>query len=117
MLTLSGVGRFPPQAHKPPRVLWAGIDDQPALLQLQQQVKVTLTTLDYQADEWPFHPHIALARLKTEKPLTALDAFLNKHSAFQTAAIPVNQFALFSSTLTPQGARYKKEMVYTLDHA
>jgi 2'-5' RNA ligase len=116
-VTLNGVGRLPPQQRQPPRVLWTGIENQPALLRLQQRVTAALTPLGFEADGRPFSPHITLARLKTEKPLPAVDAFLKAYSQFKTAAIPIREFVLFSSTLTPQGARYRREAVYALDHA
>ncbi len=114
-LTLLGIGRFPSQQRRPPRVLWVGVGAQPALPALQQQVTTALLAVGCQADDRPFSPHITLARLKTTQPLPAMDAFLKQHPQWTIPAIHVNAFVLFSSTLTPQGAHYRREAVYTLD--
>lgn len=113
-MALSGVGRFPPAERRPPRVLWAGVDAPPALRQLQAQVTEALVGSGFSADDRPFSPHITLARLKAERPLAEVNRFLEQQRDFQTASFPVEQFTLFSSTLTPQGARYAAQAVYPL---
>ena len=113
-LRLAQVGRFPPPAHAAPRVLWVGVQPHPALLTLQQRVTAALTALGFEAEDRPYSPHITLARFKTRQPLPALDRFLSQHASFQLDPIPVKEFVLFSSQLTPQGAHYHHEAVYPL---
>lgn len=113
-LSLTGVGRFPPGERRPPRVLWAGIAPQPALNQLQAQVSAALTDLDFEADEREFSPHVTLARLKTERSLPETTEFISAHESFRAGPVGVTAFALYSSQLTPQGARYRHEAVYPL---
>lgn len=113
-LTLSGVGRFPARRKQPPRVLWVGIDPEPALDDLHQQVTTAMAGLGFVPEDRPFRPHITLSRLKTREPLPEVDAFLDAHSAFQASHVPVTEFVLFSSELSPQGARYQREAVYAL---
>ncbi len=113
-MALAGVGRFPPAGRRPPRVLWAGVDAPPALHQLQAQVSAALVGAGFRANERPFSPHITLARLKAERPLAEVNRFLEQQRDFQTAPFPVEQFTLFSSTLTPQGAQYAVQAVYRL---
>ena len=113
-LTLTGVGRFPKRRKQPPRVLWAGIDAEPALTQLHHQVTTALTDIGFEAEDRPFSPHITLARLKTREPLPEVDAFLSAYRAFHTPAIAITEFVLFSSVLAPQGARYQREAVFAL---
>jgi 2'-5' RNA ligase len=57
---------------------------------------------------------MTLARLKTREPLPEVDAFLNRHRAFRVAAISIHEFVLFSSVLSPQGARYEREAIFAL---
>jgi 2'-5' RNA ligase len=113
-LMLSGVGRFPPGDRKPPRVLWAGINSQPRLNRLQAGVSAALTAAGFPAEEHPFSPHLTLARLKTERPLPEAAQFLAAHQSFQAGPIPISAFALYSSILSPDGARYAHEAVYPI---
>lgn len=113
-LTLAGVGRFPQNPRRPPTVLWAGIQEQPALARLHQQVTAALVGLGFTAESRPFSPHVTLARLGDRVPRPAVDAFLQDHRAFRIEAIPIHEFVLFSSVLRPEGARYTREAVYPL---
>lgn len=113
-MALSAVGRFPPQDRQPPRVLWAGVESSDGLRALHAQVTAALTGLGFQADDRPFNPHITLARLKTDRRLPELNAFLEDHRGLRTAAFPVTEFTLFSSQLLPKGALYRQEAVYPL---
>ena len=113
-LSLTGVGRFPKRRKQPPRVLWVGIDAEPVLVQLHAQVTTALAKIGFASEDRPFSPHITLARLKTRDPLPEVDAFLGAHSAFRAPAIAITEFILFSSVLTPQGARYEREAVFSL---
>lgn len=113
-LTMQGVGRFPLGEKKPPRVLWGGLAEQPALIDLHRQVTAALAGLGFEPEDRAFSPHITLARLKTERPSTETSRFIETHKNFHIDAIPVTAFALYSSTLTPQGAQYRHVAVYPL---
>lgn len=113
-LTLNGAGRFPKDGRQTPRVLWAGVQSHPGLMALQKNVTAALTGIGFVAEDRPYSPHVTLARLQTERPLPAVDAFLNAHRNFQTEPMPVTEFVLFSSVLLPEGPRYRREAVYGL---
>ncbi len=113
-LMMQGVGRFPPGQKKPPRVLWVGLNAQPALSDLHRQVTAALVGLGFPAEERPFSPHITLARLKTERPSPETERFIEANRPFQAGPIAISAFALYASTLTPQGALYTHEAVYPL---
>lgn len=113
-LTLTGVGRFPKRHRQPPRVLWVGIDAEPALAQLHEQVTTALAEIGFEPEHRPFSPHITLARFKTREPLPEVDALLNAHGAFRVPSIAITEFVLFSSALTPQGPLYEREAVFAL---
>lgn len=113
-LALSGMGRFPPSEKKAPRVLWAGITPDNGLNALHNAVETALETVGFPAEGRPFNPHITLARLKTHKPAPEADAFLRAGSGFRTSAFRVDEFLLYESQLTPQGARYTHLGCYPL---
>lgn len=113
-LTVQGTGRFPGNPHKPPTVLWVGLSEPPELLELQRQVENVLKPLGFRPEKRPFSPHITLARLKAFKPVPELDRFIEKHHRFMAGVVQVNEFILFESKLTPQGAEYTQEAVYPL---
>lgn len=113
-LSLKGVGRFPPRHRQAPRVLWVGVDAASTLGVLHQRVSEALSTIGFVSDSRPFNPHITLARLKTQTPLPQVDRFLHDHAGFETPTIAINEFVLFSSTLTPDGAKYNCEAVFPL---
>ncbi len=62
-LVARGLGAFPSPTS--PRVLWAGIDEQPALAALQQDVERWMQDLGFPAEERAFHPHLTLGRVST----------------------------------------------------
>ena len=58
-LKISRTATFGP-AHKP-RVVFAAVEDNQALMQLQRHVLEAIEPLDFKLDPKPFHPHITLA--------------------------------------------------------
>jgi len=113
-LSLQGVGRFPPNPKKAPRVIWVGIHAPPELTTLHRQVSAALKTVGFKPDRKPFTPHITLARLKSHRPSPQADRFLERHHNFDAGTFTVSEFALIRSELSPQGAVYTHESVYTL---
>lgn len=113
-LTLRGVGRFPPDNRRPPRVLWAGLDKAPALFTLHRAVERALATVGFPPEDRPFSAHITLARVNARQPVPQADRFLRAHADFATGPFPVDQFVLFQSALSPQGPRYQQLGVYPL---
>jgi 2'-5' RNA ligase len=110
-VTLSGVGRFPPQGS--PRVVWVGVEAPPALMEVQQQVERALTPLGFPPEDRPFSAHITLARLKSEAR-REVEAYLEQHRAFRADPFTVSAFYLIESTLTPAGAKYRHEAAFAL---
>ncbi len=105
-LNLAGVGSFPEDKLKAPRVLWVGIRPQPALDQFQAQGTRALIEAGFKAEDRPFAPHITLARFKTRKPLSEVDQFLEQQQDLHLSPFTVNAFQLYSSQLTPKGPQY-----------
>jgi 2'-5' RNA ligase len=111
-LTLRGVGQFPKRGQ--PRVLWVGVDDSPALIALYEKVERALESIGVEPDDRPFSVHITLARLKKPPPRQTVETFMDNNRRFQTDTIPVSEFILYSSLLSPQGPTYTREGVYPL---
>ena len=104
-LTVRGTGYFPPKA-KSPRVLWVGILEQPALLDLQSRLDSGLEKLGFPRENRPFHPHLTLGRVKSPGGLSRVLAELEKSVDFDFGAMTVKRIILMKSTLRPTGAEY-----------
>ena len=111
---LQGVGRFPPQQNKAPRVLWVGIAPQPLLMKLQKSVEHSLKAAGFPPDGKAFHPHITLARLELQKPVKQADGFLAAQTDFSVQPFPARRFVLVRSVLSSQGPTYTIEAEYPL---
>ncbi len=108
-LMLAGVGKFPPSDKKAPRVLWVGVEANPALIDLQARVEGVLQSAGLPPDSHAaYNPHITLARLKTHLPATEAHSFLARQAEFRTEPFRVTQFTLMQSKLTPHGAIYTR---------
>ena len=60
-----------------------------------------------------FSPHITLARLKNS-PVQKIMNFLAGNNLFRLNPFQVEDFKLYSSTLTPKGAHHRVERIYPL---
>ena len=90
-----GLGFFP--SDKFGRVFWAGLEAK-ELTELQNQVA---TALDYR-DGKPFHPHVTLARIRSQQNLGRLVELAKQPADF--GSFEVTSFSLMKSELSPQGA-------------
>lgn len=111
-MALRGVGQFPPRGA--PRVLWAGVQAEAGLGQLYAQIQAALRTAGIAEDTRPYAPHVTLARLKAAPPPESVRQFMRRHAGYESAAIAVDAFTLYSSVLAPGGAVYHVEARYTL---
>ena len=110
-IRIKGVGFFPPR--KTPRVLWVGVEPHDKVSLLRKRVEGTLVRLGIEPEHRKFSPHITLARLQ-DTSLSKVTRFLAGHNLFASELFPVNEFILYSSTLTPKGAIHRQEAVYPL---
>ena len=110
-LELAGVGHYPPRGA--PRVLWAGIRPNKALLALQARIESAVTRAGQPPEGRKFSPHITLARMRNA-PLDRVSAFLMRHGLFATEAFEVDAFHLYSSRMTPSGSHYEIEASFPL---
>ncbi|MGI9368225.1 MAG: RNA 2',3'-cyclic phosphodiesterase [Ruegeria sp.] len=95
-LSFRGVGQFGQSLH-------LAAESNPALDHLQGQIRKCARRAGIALPRRRFHPHITFARLRRDTALT-LD---HRDVIFQCPDMSVTQFALYSSTLRPTGARHE----------
>lgn len=109
-LSLRGVGYF---GGAEPRLLYAGVDPNPALDRLVKKIEVALQRLGLKPETRKFTPHVTLARLKMPPP-DKLAAYVLTNNLFATEAFWIESFTLFSSHLSDGGSHYTAERTYPL---
>jgi 2'-5' RNA ligase len=100
-MSLKTVGHFPPRGN--PRVLWVGIHPVQEVVSLRNKVEKALSDIGIEREKRKFSPHVTLARLK-DSPIQRVSQFLAGNSLFETPSFRIDEFQLYSSTLTPRGA-------------
>jgi len=100
-LRFSGVGCFPDRRR--PRVLWVGLEKNPYLESLADQVRSAVLSCGILQEERPFSPHITLARLRQPAGREVV-RFLDQPLTHELPKIAVREFILFRSQLTAAGA-------------
>ncbi len=110
-MRLQGMGHFPPGGK--PRILWVGVEKNKNLKLLHKKIGSTLRRVGLRGPQRKFIPHITLARLRNCSP-AKLAAFLAANSMFRSREFMVEDFHLYSSILSPKGARHLIESSYPL---
>ena len=106
-LEVRGIGVFPSLAK--PKVVWAGLRDCDVLVEMQRQIEGILEDLGFAREKRPFHPHLTLARLRSEKNIGALARYIEEAGPGERLGTAmVTQIHLFKSVLKSQGAEYHK---------
>jgi RNA 2',3'-cyclic 3'-phosphodiesterase len=111
-LQLTNVGVFGPKGRE--RLLWVGVKPSDALVHLRDRVESVLVRGGLEPERRKFRPHATIARLKGARH-DRLNDFVAAHSAFETPAFEVVEFALYSSFLSRSGSTYTLEAAYPLD--
>jgi len=113
-LSFSEPGCFPDRQR--PRVVWIGVKTEPNLLKLAAAVRQSVFAAGILLEERPFSPHLTLARLKL--PAAAeLRAFIDRQSRITLKPFSVQEFTLFQSKLTSQGAEHSPVRCFPLTDA
>ncbi len=110
-LRAAGFGIFPPRGR--PRVLWAGVHAEPALLALQAEVEKAVRRAGFPPEGRAFHPHITLGRLQNARP-AEVRRWLAGQLPLDLPPAAVTSFDLYSSQLRPEGARHRLERSFPL---
>jgi 2'-5' RNA ligase len=109
-LQIKGCGVF---GQDQPRALWAGIEPNEALTNLQKKIERVFQQIGLAPDKRKFAPHITLARLRNADPLK-VQQFIQDHSLYKAPPIAIDSFGLYSSDLSHSGSIYHLEQSYTL---
>jgi len=109
-LALKGVGEF---GGRKPHAVWAGVSERLAVDHLNRKVEAALQRIGARADERKFTPHVTLARLRAA-PVGKVMDWLADHALYASPPFEISSFALYSSTLTPNGSIYVPERIYDL---
>ncbi len=110
-LSLHGVGHFPPRGKA--RVIWVGVQPLTELTRLKNRIDTQLSRCGLQPERRKFSPHITLVRLKNPPMKRVLD-FLSGNSMMTSPEFTVENFHLYSSHLTKNGAIHTVESSYPL---
>lgn len=106
-LPIQGVGAF---GGARPSVVWAGVGRaHPHLFALHKRIQDAVLHAGLEPDLKPFHPHITLGRARGVSR-AALQPFLRRYADTEFDMWKVTGFALFSSTLSSEGATHEVEM-------
>jgi 2'-5' RNA ligase len=101
MIKFTGLGFFP--NIKTPRVYWIGIQKQPLLDKLKNDIDTGLERLGLPYDKKPFSPHLTIGRIKTSPAKIKLD-YIN--SLNFDVSYEVSKIGLVKSQLFREGPLY-----------
>ena len=97
------------------RVVWLGLKPSPALSALHDDVEQATEGLGFRRDTRSYRPHITLTRVRSGRNRAELVEAIEKLKAVDVGELPVKEFALIRSTLTPQGPIYSPFSTHLLE--
>ena len=109
-LRLKGVDHF---GGRKPRALWAGVESNGALKDLQGAQERVCQQLGLAPDQRKFTPHVTLARLRQSR-FNDVERYVLDHSLFETPVFMPERFVLLSSRPSRGGGPYAVEEVYPI---
>lgn len=104
-IRLSGVGTFPKVGSA--KVVWLGVDEPHILQQLNRSLERELRQSGFAPEPKPYSPHLTLARIKQPLSKSVLDNLLGSILFSERDPMPVANFSLMESELTPRGPIYR----------
>jgi 2'-5' RNA ligase len=104
-LKVRGMGAFP--HFKNPRVIWMGlVDAKEVLIFLQKKLETEFEKIGFESEERPFHPHLTLGRMKSNRGRDDLVGRMEKYREEEFGDFQVEKVILFKSDLRPSGPIY-----------
>jgi 2'-5' RNA ligase len=104
-LKVRGMGAFP--HFKNPRVIWMGlVDGKEVLISFQKKLETEFEKIGFESEERPFHPHLTLGRVKSNRGREELVSRMEKYGEVEFGDLPVERVVLFKSDLRPSGPIY-----------
>jgi RNA 2',3'-cyclic 3'-phosphodiesterase len=104
-ITYAGIGAFPDLEN--PRIVWIGIQNNHAILTIQQAVEQMCEELGFPKETRAFHPHITLGRVRGINNIHRLTEAI-KTGIFEPIQVHCPEVLLMKSDLHPDGAIYMK---------
>ncbi len=102
-ISFNNLGTFPNQ--RAPRIVWIGISEPETLAPIQEAVESVCQYLGFPKENRPFHPHVTLGRIKSNRNLHCLTEEI-KSITFEAIQSKCNSIALMKSDLKPGGSVY-----------
>ncbi len=103
-VTYENLGAFPGRDH--PRVIWIGCQNADGTLEsVKKQLDGELAELGFEIEQRPFHPHVTMGRVKSEKGIQHLLSMM-ENLTFEPRTATIGGLVLLKSVLSPQGAEY-----------
>jgi len=104
-LKIQGMGAFP--NLKNPRVIWMGFQEGKEMITaIQKQLEMEFEKIGFQPEDRPFHPHLTLGRMKSNRGKEELAREMERHREEEFGSFQVEKVVLFKSDLTPKGPIY-----------
>ena len=110
-IAISRLGTFDRRGR--PEAVWAGVAPHEPLHRLHNKVDQALARVGVGPDQRAYVPHITLARLN--RSAGSVRGLLEQSGGLTSPPFTVDDFALFESKLTPEGAVYSVVERYPLD--
>ncbi|KJS38557.1 MAG: hypothetical protein VR70_09650 [Rhodospirillaceae bacterium BRH_c57] len=110
-VALNGLGRFGDKRGA--RILYVGVDPDPALVRLRDKVESACVRAGITPEKRRFMPHVTLARF-SQPAGGRLDAIVAANTTWRPGSFTADRFVLFSSHLSHTGASYTPEREYLL---
>jgi len=107
LLRLKGIGAYPNTRR--PRVVWVGVEPEPSLFNLAEDVENGLKSLGFPPEGRPFSAHITLGRVSQNarpEEVAEVARALEMVKVGHLAKVDVEKVVLFRSELTPHGSIY-----------
>jgi 2'-5' RNA ligase len=100
---LNNIGVFPNENYV--RVVWVGLKPEEETIALKKKIDDALKDFNFK-DDYDFHPHLTLARVKFVKDKEKFKELL-KSLKVEGSEFEVKEFKLIKSTLMPEGPVYE----------
>lgn len=109
-IRLNGLGSF---GNGKPHAVWARVEPNPALMELQAEQERILQRLRLPAERRKYMPHVTLARCRSSSNQDVA-RWLAERGDFQAQPFTAGRFVLFSSRASIGGGPYLVEEAYPL---
>lgn len=103
-IRLKGMGAFPSLSDI--RVVWVGIEDGRALVQIATRLDEYLKELGFERDKHGFKPHLTVARVRSGRNIANVQEILRTNAVSDFGEYLVDRIRLKKSVLSPKGPTY-----------